>query len=79
MLQATEQAPLSIDICRLESCSAPDLERIIFRHPDPAATTLVQQATLKVEGAYIPRGPAPQGAMEDELSDWIHALSLKLK
>ena len=79
VLDKFAEAPPKIDICRLESCATPDLKIIVFFYADAEVTQLLLDAAARVQGAYVPRGAPPAGAMEEQLSDWISTLTLKTK
>ena len=71
--------PPPVDVCRLESCSSAEFKKIVFHHPEPEVAKLLVDAITRIPTSYAPRGPAPQGAMEEQLSDWISALHLREK
>ena len=73
-----DQMP-DIDICRIENTAQEEIKKLVFACPDIETTALVRKALATIEGCRLPRGAAPTGAMEDELSDWIGALQMSAK
>ena len=79
LLTTFEQKPPDIDVCRLETCGNQDLKKVVLHYHDQEAVALIVAAASKQKGVYSPKGPPPLGAMEEDLFDWIAALSLRLR
>eukprot|EP00959_Pyramimonas_sp_CCMP1952_P017753 376844-Pyramimonas_sp.AAC.1 len=69
----TDTPPDYVRLCRLESCKADDMIKIVIALDDPAKERVVLDA-FKAMGATVTQGMAPSGYLEEEISAWIDVL-----
>ena len=63
-----------VQICRVDKINEREASRLTISMSDGPIKQAVKSALLQV-GAECRTGPQPVGYMEDELSNWIRALS----
>ena len=64
-----------VQICRVDKIKEREASRLTISMADGPIKQAVKAALLQV-GAECRTGPQPVGYMEDELSNWIRALSI---
>ena len=64
-----------VQICRVDKIKEREASRLTISMVDGSIKQAVKAALLQV-GAECRTGPQPVGYMEDELSNWIRALSI---